>query len=163
MDAVNFYHELYRLIGEHTPLGFDCGRLCGGACCSVSLPGMYLFPGEEALLRRVKGFTISEADLPGYGPVPLLSCEGHCSRNARPLACRVFPLAPKVQGGTASARMDPRGRPVCPLCHEQPGALSAAFVGAAGEAFSALLRQPETAEFLCALSAAIDEYEQLFL
>lgn len=165
MDAVKFYQNLYQTIGNATPLGFDCGRLCGKACCVVSpdLPGMYLFPGEEALYAGIEGFTLSDAALPGYGKVLLLSCDGRCSRDARPLECRVFPFAPKVCAGEVSARIDPRGRPVCPLCHQPASALSAGFAKAADDVFRSLLTEPETAAFLHALSLAIDEYERPFL
>jgi hypothetical protein len=163
MDCKAFYQELYRLLGGAQPLGFDCGRLCGAACCSPKLPGMYLFPGEEALFTGLPGFVLSQTEMPGYGPVWLLSCTGTCNRELRPLSCRIFPLAPKVSGSAVRARLDPRGRPVCPLCVQPVSALSARFVTTAETAFAMLLAAPETAGFLSALSARIDEYEQPIL
>ena len=47
----------YTLIGEKTPLMTDCGALCGAACCQPDEDGqggVYLFPGEEALLADVR-------------------------------------------------------------------------------------------------------------
>lgn len=45
-----------------TPLRFDCGRLCGAACCAPDEEGdggMLLFPGEEALYEPLpEGFEI---------------------------------------------------------------------------------------------------------
>lgn len=165
MDSNAFYRKIYDLIDASSPLGFDCGRLCGAACCRVSpeLPGMYLFPGEEALLGGQPGFYISDAELPGYGGVRLLSCSGSCPRGLRPFSCRVFPLAPKVAGDAAKARLDPRGRPICPLCNQPLSALSGGFVKAAEAAFAELLAEPETAGFLRALSDSIDEYGKPFI
>jgi hypothetical protein len=165
MDAVKFYKMLYKFVGAASPLTFDCGRLCGKACCQVTpdLPGMYLLPGEEALYHGKDGFTMSNAILPGFGNVNLLSCDGHCDRDARPLECRIFPLSPKIVNGELSLRMDPRGRPVCPLCHEGLAALSTGFVGVVNGVFAALMAEPDTAAFLNALSEALDEYERPFL
>lgn len=162
MESAKFYREMYEKMGGLTPLMFDCGRLCGKACCEVTpaLPGMYLFPGEEDLYRGVPGFSLSTRDLPGYGPVQLLSCDGACDRALRPLECRVFPLVPKVAGDAVKCRVDARGRSVCPLCHQGKGGLSGAFVQAVQGVFDALWRQPETKRFLIALSNAVDEYEK---
>jgi hypothetical protein len=157
MNPELFYSKLYDILNI-TPLAFDCGRLCGAACCAPELPGMYLFPGEETLFRGRAGFAAAEAGLPGYGPVKLLSCEGTCDRGLRPLSCRIFPLAPKVAGSIARARLDPRGKAMCPLCNQPLSALSSGFVKAAEAAFTALLAETETEGFLRALSNHIDEY-----
>ena len=74
------------LIGERTPLRSDCGQLCGAACCQADEDGqggMYLFPGEEALLHG------EDSDF-----APIYTCDGTCARENRPLACRIFPLTP---------------------------------------------------------------------
>lgn len=157
-----FYDNLYARIGALTPLKSDCGRMCGGACCSVGddLPGMFLFPGEEAMYEGKPGFVLRTAPLPGYGPVTLLDCGGTCQRDLRPLSCRIFPLAPNVQGDTVTVRLDPRGRAVCPLSRGSRGALHGAFVDAVQQVFEELLRHPETAPFLRALSREIDEFVQ---
>jgi hypothetical protein len=160
LDSIAFYQKLYQMLDDATPLAFDCGRLCGAACCRVSpeLPGMYLFPGEEAILASQRGFTLSDAELPGYGRVRLLSCDGTCNRAYRPLSCRVFPLAPKVSGDAVKARLDPRGRPVCPFCTQPVSALSARFVKSVEAVFAELLAEPGPSRFLRALSVWIDEY-----
>ncbi len=159
----DFYHELYRLLETETPLKFNCGRLCGAACCQVSpeLPGMYLFPGEEALFEGLAGFTGSEGHLPGYGAVRLLSCEGHCDRVLRPLSCRVFPLAPQRDNNTVTIRMDPRGRAVCPLCMQGTSSLSSGFVTAVGRVFCAILDYPESKLFLLSLSDHLEAFDEL--
>lgn len=158
----SFYKQLYARIGALTPLKSDCGRLCGGACCAIDdeLPGMYLFPGEEALYAGRPGFTIRRATLTGYGPVALLDCGGACDRTLRPLSCRVFPLAPRVMGDAVQVRLDPRGRAVCPLSRGSRGALHSVFVAAVQQVFEELLQNPDTAPFVRALSREIDEFAQ---
>lgn len=162
MEYIKFYEQHHRTLDKLTPLRFDCGRLCGKACCRVvpELPGMYLFPGEEALFEGIPGFTIASVELPGFGPVGLLSCDGDCTRSARPLACRVFPLAPKEENGRSSVRIDPRGRSVCPLCMDAVQALSADFVKAVEDVFATLLADLHTAGFVFALSRHLDEFEK---
>jgi hypothetical protein len=160
MKTISFYTELYRLLENTTPLRFDCGRLCGAACCRVSpeLPGMYLFPGEEELLRGAPGFALSDAELPGWRSVRLLSCAGTCDRDFRPLSCRIFPLAPKVTGDAVHAQLDPRGKAVCPLCLGPESALTSEFVKAVEAVFAELLAEPETAGFLRAVALEADRY-----
>lgn len=160
-SSKGMYLSLYCLLEKETPLRFDCGRLCGAACCQVTgeLPGMYLFPGEEVMFTGKEGFTLSEAQLPGFGPVRLLSCEGRCERAARPLSCRIFPLAPRVEQGRIAARPDPRGRVVCPLCRGSSGALSSSFTDAVEQAFARLWEDPETHGFIEALSRHLDEFD----
>lgn len=160
MDKKAFYQKLYDAIGDLTPLRYDCGRLCQRACCEVrpDLPGMYLFPGEEALYGSLPGFTVQQAELTGYGPVSLLNCDGHCNREVRPLSCRIFPLAPKVTEEGIHSRVDRRGRAVCPLCREDKGALDEAFVAAVDGVFDALYLEPAIRRFLRALSDRIDQY-----
>ena len=160
--TADFYRSIYRLLEHETPLRFDCGRLCDAACCqdSPDLPGMYLFPGEEALFGGLEGFSVSDADLPGYGPVRLLCCEGMCERAQRPLSCRIFPLAPAVSLETMQTRPDPRGKPICPLCRQEASALSGGFTAAVGRAFAALWAEPQCRRFLLALSRHLDEFGQ---
>jgi hypothetical protein len=159
-DSID-YSRIYTLLGSLTPLRSDCGRLCGSACCAVSpdLPGMYLFPGEARCYEGKEGFVIHPTEMPGYGPVQLLSCDGHCDRSTRPLACRVFPLAPKVLASAVKTRLDPRGRPVCPLCHQSRAALSSEFVAGVEAVFAELMQHPDTEAFLRALSMHIDRYD----
>lgn len=161
MDDAAFYRSVRRILKDFVPLRFDCGRLCGSACCKPGpeLPGMYLFPGEEALYAGLAGFTVSSALLPGYGPAALLSCDGSCHRDERPLACRFFPLAPKVEGDRVYARPDPRGRAICPLCRQGAGALSGGFTIAVERAFSELIAHPGAGRFFEALSCHLDVFE----
>ena len=97
------------LIGALTPMLSDCGALCGAACCRPDADGqggVYLFPGEEALLEDC-----------GWGEIvpdafaPMLMCRGPCDRERRPLACRMFPLTPvRGRDGLWTVRTDARAR-----------------------------------------------------
>ena len=51
------YRAIYRLLDRVSPVDYDCGTLCGAACCMVeSEPdmemGIYLLPGEDKIHRR---------------------------------------------------------------------------------------------------------------
>lgn len=157
-----FYRRLYDEIGAETPLWFDCGRLCGHACCAVTpdLPGMYLFPGEEALYEGLSGFVVESSQLPGYGPVKLLNCDGACDRSRRPLACRIFPLAPRATADGLCLRMDRRGFGLCPLCADDMDSLCQPFVAAVDRALQTLWDDPEGQRFLQALSGRLDAFER---
>ena len=58
-----------RLVENVTPLRTDCGLNCGRACCAPDEDGqggVYLFPGEEALLSGVSWARIEpRSALPG--------------------------------------------------------------------------------------------------
>ena len=141
-----------RLLENITPLNQDCGRYCGGACCQSDEDGqggMLLFPGEEALYADLPaGFSIREDDsvLPG---MKLLTCEGTCDRDTRPLSCRLFPLLPTRTG----AKMDRRAWAVCPLMASGKRGLNPEFVEAVKAAGQVLYACPEHAAFLDAIHA----------
>lgn len=130
-DWPAFYSELYAEIGALTPLETDCGRLCGARCCRGGAgEGMLLFPHEEEALaacappdaRRI-------LDAPAGR---LLVCGGTCAREARPLACRIFPLLPLLgEDGIVRAAVDPGAWKLCPLARQiESVRLSAPFVRA---------------------------------
>ena len=56
---------------------------------------MLLLPGEETLLPSGHDRYLQPAELPRFGPVLLYVCPDTCDRDFRPLACRIFPLAPR--------------------------------------------------------------------
>ncbi|MDD3411899.1 MAG: hypothetical protein PHY12_13930 [Eubacteriales bacterium] len=134
------------LLEKQTPLKTDCGRLCGGACCQSDESGengMLLYPFEDRLYRKpIEGFAFHLADddslLKGG---KRLVCEGACPREARPLACRVFPLRIRLEMDElgehtkAKAELDPRAWAVCPLL-EKGGlrAMSGEFIAAVEQA-----------------------------
>lgn len=106
-DSIARYTAAFELIGNCTPLGQDCGVLCGSACCrGTDTQGMRLFPGEPSLLPQV----------PTADGAPMVICTGRCDRAARPLACRIFPFFPYLHtDGHISAEIDVRGLRICPL------------------------------------------------
>ncbi|WP_347488596.1 hypothetical protein [Desulfoscipio sp. XC116] len=102
------YQHLYRLTADPTPLKENCGTLCGSVCCQPGRDndlGIYLFPGEEVMFNRRENWLIWEAQDPAEqlfpaswpDPVYFVRCTRPCPREARPLACRFFPLAPHLQ------------------------------------------------------------------
>ena len=134
------------LLGDLTPLKTDCGRLCGGACCQGDeQTGMLLFPGEERSFENCNLGRVIPANFSLAGrDVQLFVCSGHCSRESRPLACRLFPLFLRI-------RMDSRAFSVCPLCGYGMDALHDEFISAARCAYDALLGDADCAAFLKAL------------
>lgn len=163
---ITLLEEARRLIGGLTPLKRDCGELCGAACCSESDAGdgMILFPGEEQLLPAGHEVYLRTLELDRYGPVLLYVCPDFCDRDFRPLACRIFPLAPlRVKGGAIRSQLDARGRPVCPLARQSKQSLDPAFVSAVEAAFALLASDPDYNRFLTALDALVREYARFTL
>lgn len=163
--AIRALENARALLLEPTPLTRDCGPLCGAACCQADEDGrggMLLFPGEAALYasRMPEGFALSPDDsiVPGG---QLLSCEGTCAREDRPLACRLFPLVILLEeGGEPTLALDPRAWPICPLMPSGIAGLSSAFVAAAREAAEALAQAPETRAFLIRQTAYLARLAQ---
>ena len=175
----------YEIIGAATPILADCGKLCGAACCEGNtretqsgMPsadaqgddggsgaqnedcelGMFLFPGEYDLLSREPGYRFFRVPFMG-GLAWFMVCEGVCDRRKRPLACRMFPLAPHVNDlGKTEALPDPRAGLLCPLA--DCDILDPAFRGAVEKAFSRLAREPEILEYMKLLSAELEEMRQ---
>ncbi len=153
------------LLDTLTPLRQDCGALCGAVCCQPSEEGdsgMYLFPGEAALYADADWARIVPTRWMVDGvPVPLLLCAGRCPRARRPMACRLFPLAPRVKNGALTLCMDPRAKPVCPLCASGVQGLSSAFTDAAAQALTTLWAVPAHRAYLTALDALMRQYTTL--
>lgn len=175
------YNELYNLFEFLAPLDVDCGRACAvdgeAACCAANGPdgensGMRLFPGEEAAL----GLTAPEN---GVIPFPsglrvvsraqgngsLLVCGGRCHRNLRPLACRFFPLYPRLTPeGSIQSVYDPRGWRLCPLVRFSGAIrLQIPFVRAVRRAGVLLAADPACREVLREQTAEIDEANRFLL
>ena len=52
------YRAIYRLLDRVSPVPFDCGMICGAACCTAigeEDMGIYLLPGEEKIHDRHAG------------------------------------------------------------------------------------------------------------
>ena len=114
----------YALLEDVTPLKYDCGKLCGGACCksdtvnSETQGGMQLLPYEDMLIGGADGFTVRDTS---DGKV--LICDGRCERIFRPFMCRIFPYYARIDAETESIslRIDPRSANVCPMALKQKG------------------------------------------
>lgn len=148
--------EAYALLERATPLGFtDCGGLCAARCCTQATgDSMELFPHEKELFEEADGFEIID------GEIPLLKCTGSCERSARPLACRIYPLFPLVDGENIRVIYDPRATASCPLCNEK-ARLDRRFVRAVRRAGKYLLRDEEGANYLRKTSEYLMELIQL--
>ena len=88
-------------------------------------------------------------------PAHLFVCNGTCSRENRPLACRLFPLFLHFKkDGSPHVKLDVRAKAVCPLCDYGIIGLRTEFVAAAKTAYAALMEDDECAAFLRALDEA---------
>ena len=142
-----------------TPLKKDCGRICGARCCRSldgEETGMLLFPGEADAYSDRAGWEIRKT---AKGEMVL--CHGTCSREDRPLACRLFPLLPVIRDGTVKAAMDQRAYAVCPLARQGIRALDPEFAEAVREAGRMLAADGEQYRFLEVLTEEQDELKQL--
>ncbi len=157
MKSEVFYKKINDIIGDATPFKKDCGMLCGAACCKGD-GGMYLFPHEKPMSAD---FETKESNFKVLGKnVPIMFCSGKCSRDLRPLACRIFPLLPYISvEGDFKIILDPRGEPMCPVAYADDLSLidkkflkKVEFIG------KILMLNPETAEFIYELSRLCDEY-----
>ena len=151
MEATAAVAAARALLETLTPLKTDCGRLCAGACCQGDEgTGMLLFPGEETLYTGCTFARITPADFTLGGKAAMLFvCEGSCPREARPLACRLFPLfLAFLKSGKTKVRMDTRAAHVCPLCDYGVIGLDADFVEAARKAYDVLLESPDCEAYL---------------
>ena len=152
--------EAREALDKVTPLSRDCGKLCRAACCKPlageEISGMLLFPTEAELYRGVEGFVLHRV-----GQGDLCACSGHCDRSTRPLACRMFPLVPRLVNGKWTAVMDRRARVVCPLYRRDVSRLDPSFVRAVTAVGEALYADPLQRTFLKRLWAEQDEYANL--
>lgn len=114
MDRIEKWAAVYRLLDHVSTREFDCGTLCGSACCrcfpSGEDMGIYLFPGEYRFLEAAGALKMdwmepefqdpAELGFPESWtePVCFLHCRTapHCPRHLRPLQCRTFPLKPVI-------------------------------------------------------------------
>lgn len=174
MEKKPLYELIYTKLNKVTPLQRDCGLLCTRACCQGSdheTLGMYLFPGEEAMFIGNRytedNFEIIQTDLEILGQsgqsrkVLLLTCEGHCDRNFRPLACRFFPLIPYLnEADILKIKIDPRAKGICPLTQEKDtSAITKQFLFEVRKASQLLAKDEEVRDFIKTLSLLLDEYE----
>ena len=164
MSYKRLYELAYAALGDATPISADCGLLCERACCRVEedITGMYLFPEENVMLRDMPPYmklydTDFEYDYGRYAD--LLTCDGHCDRERRPLACRIFPLVPYLhKDGSCEIIVDPRGRGMCPMARTMKvDEFAPDFVDGVRRAANILLKNRQCRLFIEALSRQLDE------
>ena len=162
------YQAIYRLLDRVSPLEYDCGTLCGAACCTTerngeqsdgsdpegsSEMGIYLLPGEEQLHMEdtdwmtVRVSRAEDHDLPDSwdGDVYFVRCKTPpvCPREKRPIQCRTFPLAPHLdEDGELSMVYNDLELPYeCPLIEDEIP-LNDEYVEATIEAGQRLIQDP---------------------
>ena len=171
MKAEKIYKEAWRLLEKLTPLKVDCGQLCGGACCDDGGredAGMYLFYKEECMYKNMPKYLRIEESEFLYGDdderALIAMCSGECERKMRPLACRIFPLAPyKKEGAPLRIIMDPRARSMCPLAKAvRIDELDERFVRAVRLIFLVLIKNKKIKDFVIELSYLMDEVAEFF-
>lgn len=143
-----------------TPLKRDCGCVCGARCCRPlegEETGMLLFPGEAEAYAGKAGFEVRKT-----ARGDLLICSGTCSREDRPLSCRLFPLLPVIgDDGKVRAVTDLRAKAVCPLARQGKSAVDPDFAEAVREAGEILAAEDEQAVFLDMLEEEQSELKEL--
>jgi len=150
------YEQIFKILGDLTPLRADCGLLCEGACCKGDEnTGMRLFPGEESELT-VKELASGDR---------LAVCDGTCDRNKRPLACRIFPFFPTIdEDGEIFVEEDDRGRLVCPMIgHADEILFDPKFLRAVKKVGEILAKDEKCREFLYQATEEIDTYREFRL
>lgn len=150
-DYQKMYDQIFRILGDLTPLRVDCGVLCGGACCKGdSNTGMRLFPHEESVL--------SVTALSDGGRLAV--CDGSCDRTERPLSCRIFPFFPVVdERGRVYIEVDDRARRLCPLLsHSDELVFDPRFFRAVKRVGKILAKDEECRAFLAETTTEIDTY-----
>ena len=160
----NEYEDIYRSLDEVSPIDYDCGTLCGAACC-LWIPedcdnpedamGMYLLPGEDKIFSRKEPWlewgscNAKDYEFPDSwkGKVYFLTCRAkcHCDRKLRPIQCRSFPLQPHFnENGELVMIYDTNDLPYsCPLIAEREKyPLNKDFVQATYAAWTKLIKDP---------------------
>lgn len=142
------YERIYKILGDATPLGRDCGALCGKNCCKGDeRTGMLLFPGEQTSL------SVTEND-----GRRIAVCNGACNRDERPLSCRIFPFFPVEDNGRIKIIADMRGINVCPMVtHTDEIRFSRHFMRRMRKVGRVLYSDPECAAFMRETAADIDD------
>ncbi len=164
MHISALYKQVYKRFDGVTPLAADCGKLCDKLCCrGDDESGMYLFPGEARLFAENKNFSVLPTDFTANNKqVKLVVCHGPCRREDRPLACRIFPLFPSyTKKDGLNIIFDPRAS-LCPLtAPEARPYINQKFVHRMETVFSFLVKFPEIAAYLEAVTESFDEFTQL--
>ncbi len=133
------YKRIYRMFDEVSPVPFDCGSICGEACCSEAEEddGIYLLPGEESIHSDDEW-----REKEKIGERFFVKCKGpkHCNRSLRPIQCRTFPLMPSLDENGRLV-MEPNDMELsysCPLLDAGTG-LQEDFIRVTTEAWERLI------------------------
>lgn len=163
MHISKIYKSIYDFYASTTPLPVDCGKLCNSACCESDEneeTGMYLFPGEEKLFCNNPDFKIIDSEFVYNGKrAKILICKGKCSRDLRPLSCRIFPVIPYIKNNDFELIFDPRAKSICPLLELKDfSTLDIAFIKKSKKVIKLLLKFKETRLFLEGLTDILDDF-----
>ncbi len=158
--------EAYSLLCDVTPKKYDCGILCDGACCKENAAhgdehyGMLLLPGERELIDGAMEFSFFETD-----EGTIVECDGHCTRELRPFACRIFPYYPHIEtfGSlvSISIRKDPRSMGVCPIFHDKRRKGNIRFLRNMKRAVRILMKDEDIKKELISLSEMASDIEKM--
>lgn len=148
------------LLERSTPLGrFNCGKICDAECCrGDENTGMWLFPHEEEFYKNHPDFKIRNTD--GNGGYPMIVCGGVCNRADRPLACRIYPFYPKIDGDKITVIKDLRGYNSCPIINENIKP-DPKFLRNLRKATRYLIRDEETKNYILRVQGEIEEIAEL--
>lgn len=160
MNKEILYRKLYRVLQYKTPLKIDCGLLCGSKCCKGgSDSGMHLYPGEECMYKYRSDFIELKEESFGGTSINFAVCKGECQRDYRPLACRIFPLAPYISpDGKLHIVNDPRAYYQCPLIQSEDFRISGTFKRELREIFNLLIKDQDIKDYIMKLSDVLQEY-----
>ena len=151
------YRAIYRLLDRVSPVPFDCGTICGAACCNAAAEdeslGMMLLPGEDKVHDKKDDWLSWEALISNeyefpeswQGKIWFVRCKTppHCPRHLRPVQCRSFPLLPHLsEDGELSLVFNDFELPyACPMIEDE-AELDESFVKATHTVWKHLIRDP---------------------
>ena len=150
------YTRIYRMLDDVSPVPFDCGSICGKACCISENEGdgIFLLPGEEKLHRKEDWKSWEVVD-PVHFFVPevwdkkavFVTCgmNGLCKRQMRPIQCRTFPLAINIIDGKAVVEKNGMSLGYCCPLVEQEAGLDPKFVETTRRVWDILIKD----ELIC--------------
>ncbi len=182
------WKAIYRLLDRVSPVDYDCGTLCGAACCLCGSSaeenaetadpsadgyemGIYLYPGEEKIHSKKDDWLLwsceraEDYEFPDswFGNVYFVRCKTppHCPREKRPFQCRTYPLTPHItQEGILTLIRNHEELPYsCPLI-ENHMELNRDFVKATYTVWKHLLRDPLIFDLVEMDSRLRDIYEE---
>ena len=134
-----------------------------------------LIAADYVMLLAVKGITIRVCCFSPFEKTSLTLkkneagenvavCDGVCDRNKRPLACRIFPFFPTIDGkGKIFVELDYRAVRLCPMVeHCDEIVFNKKFFSALKKVGKILAKDPVCREFLFNATAEIDTYYEFF-